>query len=136
MPTRRQRRVSELIHRELGLLLLRQVRDPRLSGVTITSVEVTPDLLLARVRFSVLGEPEEEEEAMAAFQHAGGFLRTQLAARVQLRSAPELVFSVDKSTAYARRIDELLEQVRQSNGLEASAVEPIEGDADAGRDPD
>ncbi len=136
MSTRRQRRVSELIHRELGLLLLRQVRDPRLSGVTITSVEVTPDLLLARVRFSVLGEPEEEEEAMAAFQHAGGFLRTQLAARVQLRSAPELVFSVDKSTAYARRIDELLEQVRQSNGLEASAVEPIEGDADAGRDPD
>ncbi len=136
MPTRRQRRVSELIHRELSLLLLRQVRDPRLSGVTITSVEVTPDLLLARVRFSVLGESEEEEEAMAAFQHAGGFLRTQLAARVQLRFAPELVFSVDKSTAYARRIDELLEQVKQSNGLDGNAVEPIEGDADAGRDPD
>ena len=135
MPTRRQRRVSELIHRELSLLLLRQVRDPRLSGVTITSVEVTPDLLLARVHFSVLGEPEGEEQALVAFQHAGGFLRTELAARVQLRFVPELAFRVDKSTAYARHIDELLEQVSQRNGLDGDAVQPIEGDADAGREP-
>lgn len=134
MPTRRQRRVSELIHRELSLLLLRQARDPRLSGVTITSVEVTPDLLLARVHFSVLGEPEEEEEALAAFQHAGGFLRSELAAKIQLRFVPELDFRVDKSTAYARRIDELLEQARQSDGRDGAALPPIKGDTDAGQE--
>ena len=131
MPTRRQRRVSELIHRELSLLLMRQVRDPRLAGVTITAVEITPDLQLARVYFSVLGEPEEEAEALAAFQHAGGFLRTELAARIQLRFVPELIFAVDKTSANARRIDELLEQVKQSQGTHEDAVLPIEGDADA-----
>jgi len=135
MPTRRQRRVSELIHRELSLLLFREARDPRLSGVTITNVDVTPDLLLARVHFSVLGEPEEEDEALAAFQHAGGFLRTELAARVQLRSVPELAFRVDKSTAYARHIDELLEQAKQRNGSDGDAAQPLEGDADARREP-
>ena len=135
MPTRRQRRVSELIHRELSLLLLRQVRDPRLNGVTITSVEVTPDLLLARVHFTVLGEPEGEEEALAGFQHAGGFLRSELAARIQLRSVPELEFRVDKSRAYARRIDELLEQAMQSTGLDGDAVQPIDGNTDAGQEP-
>ena len=131
MPTRRQRRVSELIHRELSLLLMRQVRDPRLAGVTITAVEITPDLQLARVYFSVLGVPEEEAVALAASQHAGGFLRTELAARIQLRFAPELIFAVDKTSAYARRIDELLEQVKQSQGTHEDAVLPIEGDADA-----
>jgi ribosome-binding factor A len=131
MPTRRQRRVSELIQRELSLLLMRQVRDPRLAGVTITDVEITPDLQLARVYFSVLGEPEEEAEALAAFQHAGGFLRSELASRIQLRFVPELVFGVDKTSAYAQRIDELLEQVRQSQEPYQDAVQPGEGDADA-----
>jgi ribosome-binding factor A len=135
MPTRRQRRVSELIHRELSLLMMRQVRDPRLSGVTITGVEVTPDLQLARVYFSVLGEPEEEAEALAAFEHASGFFRSELAARVQLRFAPELVFRADKTSAYAQRIEQLLEQVKQSQGLDEDVVQPTEGDADAGREP-
>jgi ribosome-binding factor A len=114
---------------------MRQVRDPRLSGVTITGVEVTPDLLLARVYFSVLGDPGEEAEALDAFQHAGGFLRSELAARIQLRYVPELVFKVDKSSAYARRIDELLEQVKQSRGPDEDAVELIEGADEAGREP-
>jgi len=55
MTTRRQRRVAELIHRELSLILLREVRDPRLAEITITDVRVTPDLLIARIYFTVLG---------------------------------------------------------------------------------
>lgn len=115
MPTRRQRRVSELVHRELSLLLMLEARDPRLVGVTITGVDVTPDLLLARVYFSVLGEEDEEKEALAGLKHAGGFLRSQLAGRVRLRSVPELAFVADKSAAYGQRIDELLQQVRESS---------------------
>lgn len=118
MPSRRQRRVSELIHRELSLLLMREARDPRLALVTITGVDVTPDLLLARVHFSVLGDENEEKEALASLEHAAGFLRTELAARVRLRFVPELVFALDRSAAYARRIDELLEQVKESSGPE------------------
>jgi ribosome-binding factor A len=110
MPTRRQRQVAELIHRELSLLLLHEVRDPRLADVTLTEVRVTPDLLLARV-FSVLGDETAEGEARSGLESASGFLRTQLAARVRLRFVPELVFMHDTSAKYGRRIDELLDQI-------------------------
>lgn len=116
MPTRRQRRVSELVHRELSLLLMNAARDPRLAHVTITDVDVTPDLLLARVYFTVLGDAEAEREALAGLEHANGFLRTELASRVQLRYVPQLVFQVDRSAAYGRRIDELLAQIEASDG--------------------
>jgi ribosome-binding factor A len=111
MATRRQRRVAEQIHRELSLLLMREVRDPRLSDLTITEVRVTPDLLIARVYFTVLGDSARQQEAVAALDRANGFLRTQLAGQVRLRFAPELVFQLDTSAEYGRRIDELLDQV-------------------------
>jgi ribosome-binding factor A len=111
MATRRQRRVSELIHRELSMLLMREVRDPRLASITLTEVRVTPDLQIARVYYTVLGDAEDVEAAAAALQSAGGYLRTQLAARVRLRLAPELVFQFDQSAEHGRRIDELLAQI-------------------------
>ena len=111
MPTRRQQRVSELIHRELSQLLWREARDPRLADVTITEVRITPDLLLAHVYFSVLGGAEEEKAARAGLEKASGYLRSQLAARVSLRLVPELTFEVDRSAEYGRRIDQLLEQI-------------------------
>ena len=114
MATRRQRRVSELVHRELSAILMREVRDPRVAGVTITGVEMTPDLLQACIHFSLLGSTDEENEALVGLEHASGFLRSQLAGRVCLRSVPQLTFEVDKSEAYGRRIDELLDQVEVS----------------------
>ncbi len=111
MASRRQRRVAQQIHRELSQVLMREVRDPRLSEVTITEVRVTPDLLLARIYFSVLGEGEAEQAALAALARAGGFLRTQLAERLSLRLMPELTFILDKSAEYGRRIEELLDQI-------------------------
>lgn len=121
LATRRQRQVSELIHRELSLLLLMNVRDPRLSGVTITGVDVTRDLVLARVHFTVLGDGDEGQAAQAALDHAAGYLRTQLAARVELRLAPELVFRLDRSAEYASRIDQLLDGLE---GEERSGGDP------------
>jgi ribosome-binding factor A len=112
MPTRRQRRVSELIHREISKLLMFEARDPRLAGVTITGVAVTPDLLLARIHFTVLGDQTAKKEALAGLEHANGFLRTELARRVRLRFVPELAFEQDTSAEYGRRIDELLDLVK------------------------
>jgi len=114
MATRRQRRVAEQIHRELSLLLMHEVRDPRLADITITEVEVTRDLLIAHVYFTVLGGADEQEQALAGLAHAHGFLRTQVAGRVQLRFAPDLTFHIDKSAEYGRRIDDLLAQVAGS----------------------
>lgn len=118
-PTRRQRRVSQLLHRELSTLLLFEVRDPRLTGVTITEVDVTQDLLLARIYFSVMGDEGSEGEALAAMQHAGGYLRSELAKRVQLRFMPELIFEIDRSAEYGRRIDALLDQLSEDEDGEA-----------------
>ncbi len=118
MATRRQRRVSELIHREMSMLLMREVRDPRLADITITEVSVTPDLLIARIYYTVLGNAEQERDAAVALDSAVGYLRTQLAGRVRLRLAPELVFELDQSAAYGRRIDELLDQIAETNRAE------------------
>ena len=115
MATRRQRRVSELIHREMSMLLMREVRDPRLADITITEVRVTPDLLIARIYYTVLGDAEQEKEAATALESALGYLRTQLAGRVRLRLAPELVFELDQSAKYGRHIDELLDQIAASS---------------------
>jgi ribosome-binding factor A len=118
MATRRQRRVSELVHRELSQLLMREARDPRLTDITITGVSVTPDLLLARVYFTVLGDASAQEGALTGLERAGGFLRTQLASRVRLRFVPELIFELDRSGEYGRRIDALLDQIAESSDAE------------------
>jgi len=118
MATRRQRRVAEQIHRELSLLLMHDVHDPRLADITITEVDITRDLLIAHVYFTVLGGADEEKQALAGLAHAGGFLRTQLAGRVQLRFAPELTFKLDKSAEHGRHIDDLLAQIATSGHSE------------------
>jgi ribosome-binding factor A len=117
MATRRQRQVAERIKRELSLLLLLEVRDPRLAEITITDVDVTQDLLLAHVYFSVLGEQEEQEAALAGLEHAKGYLRTEVAGRIQLRFAPDLIFHLDRSGEYGRRIDTLLDHLKETGQL-------------------
>jgi len=120
MSTRRQRQVAELVHRELSLLLLHDVRDPRLEGVTITEVRVTPDLLLARIFYTLLDDDASVAEAQSGLERAGGFLRSQLAARVKLRLVPELEFMHDASAAYGQHIDELLDQIERDDATQAA----------------
>ena len=97
---------------------MREVRDPRLAGITLTEVRVTPDLQIARVYYTILGDAEEARAAGAALESAGGYLRTQLAARVRLRLAPELVFQFDQSAEYGRHIDALLAQISEGDESE------------------
>jgi ribosome-binding factor A len=111
MPTRRQERVSERIHEELSELLQRRVRDPRLSEITVTGVEVSPDLKLATVYVSALGDREAWDLAVKGLQHAAGYLRRELAQQLQMRFTPELRFVLDDSWQRGARIDELLEQL-------------------------
>jgi len=111
MPSRRQQRVSDLIQEELAELLQRQVHDPRLSQVSITGVETSPDLRQARVYFSVLGDEAAVREVTLVLERASGYLRRELAPRLQLRYMPELSFRFDNSLATGSRIEELLHQI-------------------------
>ncbi len=110
VPYKRADRVGDLIHRELSRLLLREVKDPRLSGVTITAVEVTADLRHARVLFASTGRAGTPEE-LRGLHSAAGFLRSQLGRALRLRYAPELTFEVDTSLERGLHISALLKQI-------------------------
>ncbi|HVU10757.1 MAG TPA: 30S ribosome-binding factor RbfA [Phototrophicaceae bacterium] len=104
----KQERTSGQIRKILSQLIIRDVADPRLQGITITDVELDPELLFAKVYVNALGEEERQAEVMGALNHAKGFLRREVAKRVHLRKAPELIFRWDASLERSERINALL----------------------------
>ncbi len=109
--SRRTQRVADVLRGELSDLLLRQVHDPRIKLVSVTDVDVSPDLRRAVVKVSVLGEDEERTGTVEALQHARGFLRRELAHRLRMRVTPELVFELDRGAEHSQKIAELLESL-------------------------
>lgn len=107
----KQERVSGRIRKILSTLILREVADPRLQGITITDVEIDPELLFAKVYVNALGEEERASEILFALEHAKGFLRREVAKRVRLRKAPQLIFKWDESLERGARIEALLDQL-------------------------
>ena len=109
--TRRTERINELLRAEISDLLQRDLKDPRISGlVSITEVDVSPDLRKAKVFVSVLGEEAEQESTMEAFTAAARYLRQQLTKRLTLRRTPELTFLRDDSLERGAHILALLDQ--------------------------
>ncbi len=106
MASRRQQRVAELIHEEISKLLQFEIRDPRIGFSTVTDVDVSPDLKTATIYVSIM--VGDEAEALSGLNSAIPFCRRELSRRVKLRYAPELRFELDRSSAYAHKIDTLL----------------------------
>jgi ribosome-binding factor A len=109
---RRADRVAELVLRELSAMLIRDLKDPRLRGITLTSVEMTDDLRLGRVFFSHLEGSARAQEALGGFQSAYGYIRRRLGRELGLRYAPEFEFQFDSGLERAARIAELLREAR------------------------
>ena len=96
--SRRTERVNELLRQEISDLLLRELRDPRLDGlISITQVEVSPDLSNARVMVSVMSETATPGDALKALNSAAGFLHKELVHRLEMRRVPFLTFHLDTS---------------------------------------
>ena len=112
MTSRRQIQVADEIRRQIGELLLKQIKDPRVGFVSVTDVHVSPDLRHAHVNVSVYGSEEERKATMAALQHGTGFFRHEIGNNLQLRYTPELTFHLDDSLERGDRILRLLDQVR------------------------
>jgi len=106
--SQRTHRIGDLIRSELSTLLQRDVRDPRVGLATISHVEVTRDLRHATVRVSPLGAESERTAAVAALEHAKGFLRRELAHRLSLRVTPDLHFVLDRGAEHSQAISDLL----------------------------
>jgi ribosome-binding factor A len=104
-------RVGVLIQQVLSDLLHRDISDPRLKMATITQVQVTKDLRLARVFFAAAGGKAGAEEAVQGFRSAAGFIKRSLGPRLGLRYMPELEFLYDESFDQGARIDQLLKSI-------------------------
>lgn len=109
---RRPERVGEMVMRELSQMLLRDLKDPRLRGITLTGVKMTDDLRHCRVYFSHLEGRSRADAAEAGFKSASGFIRRQIGHALGLRYTPELDFEFDPGLERAARIDELLRASR------------------------
>jgi ribosome-binding factor A len=109
--SRRSQRVADLVRAEISSLLLLEAHDPDVKTVTITDVEVPPDLRSARVFFTAHGDEAALARAGAGLARASGFLRREVGQRCGLRYAPELFFEPDRSYERGARIEELLSTV-------------------------
>ncbi len=109
-------RVADQIRGELATLLAREVHDPGIGFITLTRVQVTPDLQLARVHYTVLGDEKARAGSARALERAAPFLRRQIGARLRLRRAPELRFIYDDSVAGQDRIEQILSELHAAEG--------------------
>jgi ribosome-binding factor A len=116
MAGRRLPRLNEQMKRDIAEVLRTQVRDPRVAGVTVTSVQVTPDLTLARVRVQVSADPEERSAAFAGLEASGPFIRRAVGQGMRIRRMPELRFLEDESLDHAARIEAILREVVPPGG--------------------
>jgi ribosome-binding factor A len=120
-------RVGDLIRQELSEMLTRgTVHDPGIGFITLTRVDMSPDLQLARVYYTSLGDPTARRETAKALERATPFLRRQVGARLQLRRVPELTFRFDESVAHQDRNEQSLRDLHEE---EAGKATPDVGDA-------
>jgi len=110
MDGRRPIRIAEQLRQEVSAIVEYELRDERVGFVTVTDVEVTPDLRQARVFITSMATDEEKEASLAALNHAAGFIRREVGARLRMRYTPQLSFFYDHSIERGARIEELLKE--------------------------
>lgn len=122
-------RINMEVHRELSEIIRTEIKDPRVSSAmtTIVAVEVTPDLKYCKAYVSVLGGEEAAKNAVAGLKNAVGYIRRELARRINLRNTPEISFVLDQSIEYgvnmSKLIDEVTKDLRDDSDLDGEAQE-------------
>lgn len=112
----RHGRVKQEILREVNRILMREIKDPRVEGVTITDVELTGDLQQATIYYSTLSDKAgARQKEQAGLEAVTGIVRSELGKSIKLYKVPELKFERDTSVDYGNRIDALLDKIKQSD---------------------
>lgn len=112
--SRRTERLAEEIREEVALLIASELKDPRIGFVTVTRVEVTPDLRTARIYVGVLGTEKQRTTSLAGLKQGAGFLRRALGRTLRLRYTPELLFLYDEGLEASDRVAKLLAEIGSS----------------------
>ncbi len=112
MSSRRVLKAAEAIREVVGMAILADLKDPRIEGVTVTGVEVSPDMRQAKVHVSIMGSEAAQRTCLHGLESAAGFLQQKIAKRIDTRYTPRLRFELDmgvkKSIAIARLLDDVL----------------------------
>jgi ribosome-binding factor A len=121
----RASRIGDQLRAELSDLLARQVHDPGIGFLTITHVKVTPDLQLARVYYTTLGDETARRDSRRALGRAAPFLRRQLGSRLRLKRVPALEFFFDESVARGDRIEQILHDLSAERETDTTTTEDL-----------
>jgi ribosome-binding factor A len=111
MPSRRVQKAAEAIREVVGMAILADLNDPRVKDVTVTYVEVSGDMRLAKVHVSVMGDETQQELSVKGLQSAAGYLQSKIAQRVDLRYTPRLTFVLDQGVKHSIEISKILKQI-------------------------
>lgn len=107
----KQGRMNDRIQQILSQLLLREIADPRLQGITVTEVQLDPELMVAKIYVSAMGDESRQDAVMKGLRRANGYLRREVGKRIRLRKTPELHFQWDHTLAHAERINQLISKL-------------------------
>jgi ribosome-binding factor A len=120
-PFSRADRVGGQVQRALSELLLKRIRDPRLKNATISEVDMSPDLKLAKIYFTLPASESARDDALAGFNSASGFVKRTLARELGLRYMPNLKFYYDDSFDYGAKIDSLLKSLNKEDEADSQS---------------
>lgn len=115
MGSRRLLKAAEAIREVVGMSILTELRDPRIQDVTVTFVEIAPDMRSARVHVSVMGDEAKQKLSLRGLQNSAGFLQQKIANRIDTRYTPKLKFVLDQGIKNAFAVTRILEEVLPQN---------------------
>ncbi len=113
MQYKRSTRVGDQIRKDISEIILHSLKDPGLGFITITEVELTDDLRIAKVYYTVLGDEKSKAESRKGLERARGFIQREIGKRIRLKRTPELIFKYDHSIDRAAKIEQLLKEVQR-----------------------
>jgi ribosome-binding factor A len=109
LPYKRSQRVSDLLRKEIADIIMYKLKDPRIGFITVTGVDVTDDIKIARIYVSILKD-EERKTTIAILNSAKSFIRSELSKRLRMKFIPSIEFRLDTSIEYGDKIDRLLKE--------------------------
>jgi ribosome-binding factor A len=131
MSSRRVLKAAEAIREVVSTAILLELRDPRVSDVTVTRVEVSGDMRNAKVFVSVMGDEAKENLCLYGLRNSAGFLQQRVGQRIETRYIPRLSFEIDRGVKNSLKVAELLNEIRRERGLKDDVSSPDE-ETDAG----
>ncbi len=136
--SRRTERAASILQRELAMIILRELNDPRLAGLpSISRVKVSDDLSVADIYVTVMGTEGAQAAALNALKHSAGMMRTRLSSELEMRQVPYLKFHIDENLKKEREVLDILRQIAEEKARQETAENaPDPGGGETGKNRD